>query len=661
MKYEIRRKTKMVLYHFTRCPICEHEGIWTSNNCVDEVESLIYRLREHCTTIDSPGYKARGIEIEKKRCPFSDDYRGFHEWQQKLSKEYRDKNQMEGYNNLPGYFTALPNVKLMNATIYFVLKKEDRLDGPIIYPDIYKNQPNGIVCPNCKNKVRYLETIIDENGNMCSKSYKEQRSLYFREEKKKELDAERVTVISNIEPKQIKTDDISIVEYLENLVNVADDIMFLENDICLLYSSSVVYNYYLASIREEILDTCVKKETDYIKGIKRQIKETESEKAKLKEITALDRANIIKKEGIKIPSTPTPPSKPKEPILNQVKIEKEFLVRPCEPDYKKSNLFNKKKVEEENNIKKEEYEKSLKRYEEEKQKEENNKSSREKYEAELAQYNELMSQYNEAFDKYCDEKKKFEETCALNEEKINAIADKMVKERIESEEPVLNERLVSLNQELEQAQKDKESGRLLDSILMEDEDYKKTKIRLTIYEHEMEEASLKTKELYLVLKEILSANLIYEKYNDIVVWNTFYEYFITGRVTELGGPNGAYNLYESERRANIIISKLDDILLKLEEIKENQYTLYRAIKENNALLEKIEERLNSISIDTSNLRDIKLQGEKTNDYLKNTNDYLNEIYKTEVGIAYRTQMIEKYTKISANSTKALAFMKVIFG
>ncbi len=53
----------------------------------------------------------------------------------------------------------------------------------------------------------------------------------------------------------------------------------------------------------------------------------------------------------------------------------------------------------------------------------------------------------------------------------------------------------------------------------------------------------------------------------------FCEYFESGRCTTLEGHEGAYNIYENEIRLNLIITKLDDIITRLDRIQSNQYML----------------------------------------------------------------------------------------
>ena len=78
-----------------------------------------------------------------------------------------------------------------------------------------------------------------------------------------------------------------------------------------------------------------------------------------------------------------------------------------------------------------------------------------------------------------------------------------------------------------------------------------------------------------------------DSFRNLVAVSQIYEYILSGRCTELGGFQGAYNLYEQETRMDIVIMQLDDIYEELEEIKENQYMLYDAICQTNYMLSQI--------------------------------------------------------------------------
>ena len=79
------------------------------------------------------------------------------------------------------------------------------------------------------------------------------------------------------------------------------------------------------------------------------------------------------------------------------------------------------------------------------------------------------------------------------------------------------------------------------------------------------------------LDSLYKIGVIYPKYRNIVAVSTIYEYLSSGRCDRLDGPNGAYNLYEMELRQNIIIGQLSSIVENLNQIRNNQFTLYNEL------------------------------------------------------------------------------------
>lgn len=101
------------------------------------------------------------------------------------------------------------------------------------------------------------------------------------------------------------------------------------------------------------------------------------------------------------------------------------------------------------------------------------------------------------------------------------------------------------------------------------------------------------------LNQLYSLDIIFPKYRNFIAISQIYEYFMSGRCTELEGHEGAYNIFESELRQNIIINKLNDVLNQLEQIKQNQYMIYQAICEANSHLAKIESNTEAIKYNTA--------------------------------------------------------------
>lgn len=104
------------------------------------------------------------------------------------------------------------------------------------------------------------------------------------------------------------------------------------------------------------------------------------------------------------------------------------------------------------------------------------------------------------------------------------------------------------------------------------------------------------------LNPLYDIGIIHPKYRNLIAIASFVDYFETGRVEKLKGSDGAYNLFEQELRANIIISELKKINESLEIIKSNQYALYTELKEVRKITEQIgeEQRKRAKEVSTFN-------------------------------------------------------------
>ncbi|MBQ8804448.1 MAG: hypothetical protein IJZ53_12500 [Tyzzerella sp.] len=138
-------------------------------------------------------------------------------------------------------------------------------------------------------------------------------------------------------------------------------------------------------------------------------------------------------------------------------------------------------------------------------------------------------------------------------------------------------------EEYEEAMK-KYEGAYMKEKERDSEQYEITKKNYKEMVLELEKVRDATKK---VLQKLYSVGWIYPKYRNMIAMCTIYEYFSSGRVTALAGPDGAYNLYESELRQNMIVNRLDQIISQLEEIKNNQYTLYLELRKTNRILEGV--------------------------------------------------------------------------
>jgi len=100
------------------------------------------------------------------------------------------------------------------------------------------------------------------------------------------------------------------------------------------------------------------------------------------------------------------------------------------------------------------------------------------------------------------------------------------------------------------------------------------------------------------LSKFYSLGIIYKDYRNLDAVASFFQYLDSGRCTQLEGHEGAYNLYEEERRLNIIITGIDwiisnqrQIMNQLEQIRENQTALYDAICEVNETVNRLGQKV----------------------------------------------------------------------
>ena len=146
-------------------------------------------------------------------------------------------------------------------------------------------------------------------------------------------------------------------------------------------------------------------------------------------------------------------------------------------------------------------------------------------------------------------------------------------------------------------------------------------------QNEYNKLSRKLEETQDTLLQMYSLDVIFPKYRNIIAVSSFYEYLLSGRCDKLEGAEGAYNIFESELRMNLIINKIDDVIKHLEKIEQHQYMLYSAIQENN-------KQVNQLS------------GELT--MLVNNSCQIEE----------NTRMTEYYAWISARNTEAVKWKEL---
>lgn len=105
----------------------------------------------------------------------------------------------------------------------------------------------------------------------------------------------------------------------------------------------------------------------------------------------------------------------------------------------------------------------------------------------------------------------------------------------------------------------------------------------------MESALYQTKQN---LKKIYNYDVLFPDYQNIYAVSSIYGYINKGRTRSLTfneqtGDQGAYNIYEYERRMNKIITNTEEILNKLDIVINNQYELANGLKNANARIDSL--------------------------------------------------------------------------
>lgn len=160
-----------------------------------------------------------------------------------------------------------------------------------------------------------------------------------------------------------------------------------------------------------------------------------------------------------------------------------------------------------------------------------------------------------------------------------------------------------------------------------------------IIDDEVREAEDFLKKLYECRNGLYAYEIVFGKYRNVVALSTFYEYLMAGRCTALEGADGAYNLYENQIRADMIIGQLSQVIEKLDDIKDSQYMIYSELQTVNRSLDHLNKTMDSALVSIQNME----------------KDVAN-ISKNTAVIAHNTAVTAHYAKINAELTNALGFM-----
>ena len=316
-----------------------------------------------------------------------------------------------------------------------------------------------------------------------------------------------------------------------------------------------------------------------------------------------------------VPEADIKPSiRPRQPIKPEFHDQ-----LPKEPEYQTPGLFNKKKIAAENEALKKAYEAELERY---RQREKGYQEELEKYTTAYAQYETAMVAWNAEYDAMQDKAKA---------ERLEAVARK---------EAEYNEKLATIMQRIQEEEGKKEEALKhisAGSSLSE-------QAGLQLLAEEISEGEKLLESIISTRNELYSYNVIYPKYRNVVALSSFYDYLMAGRCSTLAGAEGAYNLYETESRADLIITKLTDVIASLDKIQDNQYMLYQQMSEVNTGIQELNQSMSKV---VTSLAHLEMTGSEMKAYLKSLATNTLDISKNVKSIAENTEITAHCSKISA--------------
>lgn len=437
----------------------------------------------------------------------------------------------------------------------------------------------------------------------------------------------------------------NLKKHLQDLLYLENEIQFLKEHLITLQIHSTVNEKKFKKIYKSLKESLLPRLKTYnLEG------EVEILQDKIKNPQNYIKS-IIDKNAIKI-DEPTPPNflKPTPPILPKLTTLMK-PVKPAEPIYKTPSFFNKKKIEIYNTELKQKYAELLKLYGEKINQYEANLNQnnilQKKYEDDMAMYQKDLAEYEMVQYNYQNSLKEYKEAydkaydkllCAHQKEFIKTCKNELSVKKKELEN-IEEQASVTWHIEFEEI-----IANLPETLI---------KNFLT---NEINLAKKELKETVKIRNKLYAYNIIYGKYRNIVALSTIYEYIDSGRCETLEGSNGAYNLFETELRSNLIISNLHSINVSLEQIKENQFLLYKELKEVNKELKKVDHSVQNVIIA---IKKTNSSLEKIENSLYSIFDNTNEIKENTTTIMNDVSDIEKHSKEIVDNTAITAYNSAI--
>lgn len=170
----------------------------------------------------------------------------------------------------------------------------------------------------------------------------------------------------------------------------------------------------------------------------------------------------------------------------------------------------------------------------------------------------------------------------------------------------------------------------------------KEQLRVDLMKKESDSFADNLKTSKSILDQLLNTNVVYPKYRSFICICSLYDYIDTGRCTELTGPFGAYQRYEEDLRARLIIDSLSRIESRMDMVISNQATLANTIESGVRSLRNAIENV-GVSINNS------LARMESNQY-----SIREDLAKVGTGISETNNRLDENNRMLADSKRILA-------
>lgn len=591
-------------------------------------------------------------------------------------------------------FTICPSCGEKICAVYFSKKTTDKACDDRSVQRLFAR------CPNCKEKLGLIagQFIERDETTEASSAFGELRRKNVEDIKKEVKDKIDVLLSSNDTLKGNETSNPvaknvlssvdSLKQYILHLINMESEIYLLIERLTTLQEQEIENKRSecrAKSIIFEDAEIYVKSKSlklnEEIKKLENEIK-NQNYKVYRESIKINPSSVIVNPDSIAFEKKPLEAQLPKEPDIRlpwepvKPQVPKSVKpVKPAEPMYKQPSLFNKKKIQTENDLIREKYEENLREYNRlnEIYDSEFGKYANAllQYEKDYSEYRKKLTEYLQANTKYRNDLDAYQKAKAANEEENKKQYDLAYKK---AREKAYNE-LVDAEYALRKAELRKEKDQVKKELEKRNSELRKIdkeklaiqKQRIACLPQELaasfisDEKNNLEKELKAIVKvrdKFYSYNIIYGKYRNYVALTTLYEYLDSGRCRTLDGSDGAYNLLETEMRANEIITQLNTIASSLEDIKDNQFMLYKELKEVNTYLASVD---HSMKVAVNELYDLNVTAKENSlilseisNGIEKMNTTLDEINGSIFDLVFNTDIIERNTSSIARSSAITA-------